>query len=138
VKDSSALCSGCEGCHERHKGGTVFLEATRESHWHRCELDTNSSSFNLKSTDPFLPVSITMMSEFISIGTEDPEYYAELLCKTCRPPNRHLPSDERPCPDVPGITDTLARRLQTVLDAGGLPFLVTTTNTRARKRHVCQ
>ncbi|KAF8487750.1 hypothetical protein F5888DRAFT_1911251 [Russula emetica] len=52
----------------------------------------------------------------ISIGTEDPEYYAELFCKT---PNQRLPSDdsERPCPDVPGIHGPLTRRLQTLLDA---------------------
>jgi hypothetical protein len=55
-----------------------------------------------------------------SIGPEDPEYYAELLCRTSRPANRRLPFDERPCPDVPGIQDVddpLARRLQTLLDA---------------------
>jgi hypothetical protein len=49
----------------------------------------------------------------VSIGIEDPEYYANLLCKTSR-------SVEYPSPDVPGIQDVddpLARRLQTLLDA---------------------
>jgi hypothetical protein len=56
----------------------------------------------------------------ISIGTQDPEYYAELFCKISRPADQRLPSDERSCPDVPGIQnvdDPLARRLQTLLDA---------------------
>jgi len=55
----------------------------------------------------------------ISIGTEDPEYYAELLRKTPRLANRCLPSDERSRPDVPGIQNVngpLAQRLQTLLD----------------------
>jgi hypothetical protein len=56
----------------------------------------------------------------ISIGTEDPEYYAELFCKTSRLANRRLPSDERSCLDIPGIQsvdDLLSRRLQYLLDA---------------------
>jgi hypothetical protein len=60
------------------------------------------------------------MTEPISLGAQDPEYYAELFCKISRPADRRLPSDERPCPDVPGIQnvdDPLARRLQTLLDA---------------------
>ena len=77
------------------------------------------------TTHSFPPVSIKVsiimsgINEPIFIGT-DPEYYAELLCKTPRVANRRLPSDERPCPDVPGIQhldDPLARRLQTRLDA---------------------
>jgi hypothetical protein len=52
----------------------------------------------------------------ISIGIEDPEYYAELFCKPILA-NRRLPSDERSCPDVPSIQDPLARRLQKLLDA---------------------
>jgi hypothetical protein len=46
-----------------------------------------------------------------SIGTKDPEYYAELFFR--------LPSDERPCPDIPGIQNVdplLARHLQTLPD----------------------
>src|SRR6267142_2820661 len=51
--------------------------------------------------------------------TEDPEYYTELLRKTSRVTNWRLPSDERPCPDIPGIQDIdspLTQRLQTLLD----------------------
>ncbi len=49
----------------------------------------------------------------ISIGTEDPEYYAEFLRKTLRLANRRLPSNEheRSSPVGP-----LAQRLQTLLD----------------------
>jgi hypothetical protein len=53
----------------------------------------------------------------ISIGTEDPEFYAEIFCKISRLADRHLPSS---CPDVPGIQEVdgpLTQRLQTVLDA---------------------
>jgi hypothetical protein len=56
----------------------------------------------------------------VSIGTEDPEYYGELFCKTSSPANRRLSSDESSCPDVPSIQniqDPLARRLQKLLDA---------------------
>ena len=54
------------------------------------------------------------------INAEDPEYYAELLCKIPRPANRRLPSDGRSCPDIPGIQNVdiaLSQRLQTLLDA---------------------
>ena len=54
------------------------------------------------------------------IDAEDPEYYAELLCKIPRPANRRLPSDGRSCPDICGIQKVdvaLSRRLQTLLDA---------------------
>ena len=54
------------------------------------------------------------------IDAEDPEYYAELLCKIPRPANRRLPSDGRSCPDIPGIQNVdiaLSQRLQTLLDA---------------------
>jgi hypothetical protein len=59
------------------------------------------------------------IDELISIGIEDPEYYAELLSMTPRDGNRRLLSNERPCPDIPGIHDVdapFARRLQTLLD----------------------
>jgi len=61
----------------------------------------------------------------ISIDAKDPEYYAELLKnaellkKPSRLDNWRIPSNERPCPDIPGIQDVdspLARRLQTLLD----------------------
>ena len=56
----------------------------------------------------------------IDIGIEDPEYYAELFCRTSRLANRRLPYEERFCPDIPGIQDVdglLSRRLQALLDA---------------------
>ena len=75
------------------------------------------------SAHPSLPVSITvsiiMFDELISIGIEDPEYYAELLSVTPRDANRPLLSNEHPCPDVLGIHGvdaSLAQRLQTLLD----------------------
>jgi hypothetical protein len=40
------------------------------------------------------------IDELISIGIEDPEYYAELLSMTSRDVNRRLLSNERPCPDA--------------------------------------
>lgn len=52
-----------------------------------------------------------------SIDANDPEYYAELLRNG--PESWHLPSNERPCPDIPGIQDVdspLSQRLQTLLD----------------------
>ena len=69
----------------------------------------------------------------ISIGAEDPEYYGELLMKTCRPAKLRLPSGELSWPDVFGIHGPQARRLQSLLDVvadvslykqgnGGLPF----------------
>ena len=60
------------------------------------------------------------IDEPISIGTEDPEYYAELLVKTSRPTNWRLPSDERSSPHVfrtQDVDDPHARRLQRFLDA---------------------
>ena len=60
-----------------------------------------------------------MFDDPISIGIEDPEYYAELLSVTPRDANRRLLSNEHPCPDVPGIhgvDSPLAQRLQTLLD----------------------
>jgi hypothetical protein len=59
----------------------------------------------------------------ISIGIEDPGYYAELLSVTSRSvtsrdANRRLLSND-PCPDIPSIHDLdapLAQRLQTLLD----------------------
>ncbi|KAI0282111.1 hypothetical protein BGY98DRAFT_132673 [Russula aff. rugulosa BPL654] len=60
-----------------------------------------------------------MFDELISIGIEDPEYYAELLSVTPRDANRPLLSNEHPCPDVLGIHGVdapLAQRLQTLLD----------------------
>jgi hypothetical protein len=59
------------------------------------------------------------IDDLISIGIEDPEYYAELLSVTPRDVNRRLLSNEHPCPDVPGIHGVdapLAERLQTLLD----------------------
>jgi hypothetical protein len=55
----------------------------------------------------------------ISINANDPGYYTELLRNTSRLANRRLPSDERPCPDIPGVQNVdgpLAQRLQTLLD----------------------
>ena len=61
------------------------------------------------------------MSDELSanIGTEDPEYYAELFWRTLRLANRRLPSDEHSCPVIPGIQNDgfLSRRLQALLDA---------------------
>jgi hypothetical protein len=60
------------------------------------------------------------MSVINSIGTEDPEFYAELFYKTSRPAGRRLPFYERPFRDVPGIENVdpqLAQRPQTLLDA---------------------
>ena len=61
------------------------------------------------------------MSEPIPFGTDYPEYYAELLMKTARPADRHVPSDKQPCPIIPGIPPEavdgpLSQRLQTLLD----------------------
>jgi hypothetical protein len=56
------------------------------------------------------------IDELISIGIEDPEYYAELLSVTPRDVSGRLLSDERPGPDIPGIHDPIAQRLQTLLD----------------------
>ena len=58
-------------------------------------------------------------SEPLSIGTEDPVYYAELLKGIASLVDQRLPFDERSCPRIPGIQrvdDPLARRLQTLLD----------------------
>ena len=62
----------------------------------------------------------------ISIDAKDPEYYAELLKnaewlkkKLSRLDIRRMPSNEQPCPDIPGIQDIdspLAWHLQTLLD----------------------
>jgi hypothetical protein len=58
----------------------------------------------------------------ISSGTENPQYYAELFCKTFRLglAHRRIPSDEQVCLDVPGsiqgVDHPLTRRLQTLLD----------------------
>jgi hypothetical protein len=65
------------------------------------------------------PVSTTVMSGINQpkyIGTEDPEYYGELFCKTPTLADRRLPPS---CPDVPGIQDVdgpSAQRIQTLLD----------------------
>jgi hypothetical protein len=88
-------------------------------------------------SSPFQPVSIpphaicalrTPFYQFIimfgtdqpiSVGIEDPEYYAELLRNTHRLANRRLPFDEESCSDIPGIQNVdgpLAKRLQTLLD----------------------
>jgi hypothetical protein len=72
----------------------------------------------------FLPVSITVSIAIFGIyywhrGTEDPEYYAELLGKIPRLAERRLSSDGQSCPDIPGKNFDVAlfRRLQTLLDA---------------------
>ena len=87
------------------------------------------ASFRHHLTQPtylFLPVSIIVsiiMSEYdqpIRMGTEDPEYYAELFCRTSRLANRRLPYGERFCPDIAGIQGVdgpLSRRLQALLDS---------------------
>jgi hypothetical protein len=57
--------------------------------------------------------------EPLSISTEDPVYYTELLKEIPSLVDRSLLSDERSCPRIPGIQgvdDTLARRLQTLFD----------------------
>ena len=59
------------------------------------------------------------IDELISIGIEDPEYYAELLSVTTRDANRHLLSNEHPCSDIPsiqGVDPPLAQRPKTLLD----------------------
>ncbi len=59
------------------------------------------------------------MSEIIAFGTEAPEYYAELFRKTARPVDRRVPSDKRPCSNLPGIplvNGPLSKRLQTLLN----------------------
>ena len=53
----------------------------------------------------------------IFIGTEDPEYYAELFCKIPRLVNRPVQSSYRDVPGIQGVDDPLSRRLQTLLDA---------------------
>ena len=72
------------------------------------------------SAQPFLPVSImSKINQPISIGTEDPEYYAELFMKASRPANWRLPSNKLSWPDVFGVQnvdDPQARRLQSLLD----------------------
>jgi hypothetical protein len=57
---------------------------------------------------------------FVSIGAEEPGYYADLLCKIPRLTNLRLASDGRSCPDIPGIQNfhvAHSRHLQTLLDA---------------------
>src|SRR5260370_27772946 len=66
-------------------------------------------------------VSITMceIKQPITFGTEHPEYYAELLRKTARPADGHVPYDKQPRPINPGIQAVdgpLSKRLQTLLD----------------------
>jgi len=58
------------------------------------------------------------MSGITSIGTNNPEYYAELLKNITRSANWRPPSDET-CPNIPGIQGVdgpPARRVQTLLD----------------------
>ena len=60
-------------------------------------------------------------SQLVSIGAEDPVFYTEFLRKTPGIANQRLPSDERLCPFSrrprhSGHQDTLARRLQKLLD----------------------
>jgi len=59
------------------------------------------------------------IDEPISIGTEDPEYYAELLVKTSRPTNWRLPSDELSGSRfrIQDVDDPHTQRLQRFLDA---------------------
>ena len=63
---------------------------------------------------------MSKINEPISIGTEDPEYYAELLVKISRPEIWGLPSTKGLFrPDVFSIQDIdnpQARRLQALLD----------------------
>ena len=59
------------------------------------------------------------INQLTSIGTEDPEYYAELLRENPGLTSWHLPSDGPSCLDVPGIWnvyDPLTQRLQILLD----------------------
>ena len=59
------------------------------------------------------------IDELISIGIEDPEYYAELLSVITRDANRCLLSNEHSCSDIPsiqGVDLPLAQRLKTLLD----------------------
>jgi hypothetical protein len=66
-------------------------------------------------------VSITMfgINQPITFGTEHPEYYAELLRKSARPADRHVPSGTQPCSILPGLQSVdgpLSKRIQTLLD----------------------
>ena len=59
------------------------------------------------------------IDELISIGIEDPEYYAELLSVTTRDVNGRLLSNEHSCSDIPsiqGVDLPPAQRLKTLLD----------------------
>jgi hypothetical protein len=86
------------------------------------EPSTRARSFQLphylvpSAHSSFLPSGI---NQPIFVGTEDPEYYAELLRKTPRLANRRLPSDERSLSNVPraGIQKVDGQCLQTLLDA---------------------
>jgi hypothetical protein len=77
-------------------------------------------------TNHFLPVSVTVSTVSIILSgidqllIEEPEFYADLLCKIPRPANRRLLPDGRSCPDILGIQNfdaALSRRLQALLDA---------------------
>jgi len=60
-----------------------------------------------------------MSAQLLSISTDNPVFYTELLKKITSTVNRRLPFHERLCPEVPGIQDVdgiLAWRLQTLLD----------------------
>jgi hypothetical protein len=58
---------------------------------------------------------MSRIKEPLSLGAENPAYYAELFCKTSRPADQH---DERSGPDVPGIQGfDRPLALQTLLDA---------------------
>ncbi len=68
-----------------------------------------------------VPFTSFRMSEPIIFGTDHPEYYGELLMKTARPADRHVPSDKQPCPIISSIPPEaidgpLSQRLQTLLD----------------------
>ncbi|KAF8327194.1 uncharacterized protein EI90DRAFT_3018263 [Cantharellus anzutake] len=59
------------------------------------------------------------ISQPVLVGTEDPEYYAELLSKTYRLANRRLLSNETLCSDIPSIQDvdgSLSQCLRRILD----------------------
>ena len=106
------------GCF-RHTQGTEKLDCR---YWQRLHHVSNSA---LDSESFYRPPSFhSIMSSTggpRSIGIEDPVYYTELLKGISSPVDRRLPSNERSCLRIPGIqsvddTDTLAQRLQTILD----------------------
>jgi hypothetical protein len=61
---------------------------------------------------------MSWINQPISMGTEEPEYFAELLSMIPRRADRRLPSDESSCPNLPvqNVDGPLAQRLQGLLN----------------------